>query len=162
MTILRRLRGALGLAVTWGTLFATLSATLLGVVVAFHLMPPGILTPGLAIAAIFRAFLLGGISGLVFALALSRGERRSSVSTLSSRRVGAWGFIAGAVAFSAVAVALGLAHIAPVARWLLPGVGVYGLIGAGASLGILRVARRAPALADELPAAAEPMPRLSP
>jgi len=162
MTILRRLRGALGMAVTWGTLFATLSATLMGVVVAFHLIPPGILTPRLAIAAIVRAFVLGGFAGLVFALALSRGERRSSVSTLSSRRVGAWGFIAGAAAFSVIAIGIGLTHIVPLARLLLPGVGLYGLLGAGASIGILRIARSAPALADELPAEPAPLPRLSP
>ena len=87
MTILRRLRGALGMAVAWGTLFATLSATFMGIVVGFSLIPPGILTPQLAVAALVRAFILGGIAGLAFALALSRGERRSSVSTLSSRRV---------------------------------------------------------------------------
>jgi len=162
MTILRRLRGALGMAVTWGTLFATLSATFLGFVVAFGLIPTGIITPRLAIAAIIRAFVLGGISGLAFALALSRGERRSSVSTLSGRRVAAWGFVAGAGAFSAIAVGLGFTHIAQLARWFVPAVGLYGLIGTGASLGILRLARRAPALADELPAQPDPLSRLAP
>jgi len=161
MTILRRLRGALGMAVTWGTLFATLSATILGFVVVFGLVPPGIFTPRLVIAAIVRAFALGGISGLVFALALSRGERRRSVSTLASGRVAAWGFVAGAGVFSAITFAFGLTHIVPFVR-LLPAVGLYGLIGTGASLGILRIARRAPALADELPAGPEPAARLSP
>lgn len=162
MTMLRRLRGALGMAVAWGTLFATLSATFLGVVVGFDLIPAGILTPGLATAAIVRAFVLGGIGGLVFALALSRGERQSSVSTLSVRRVAVWGFVAGAAAFSAIALGLGFTHIAQLARWLLPAVGLYGVLGTAASVGILRIARRAPALPNELPAEAEPLPRLAP
>jgi len=95
MRILRWLRGFLGLGVTWGITWGAVFA-LLGLIVGF--VDPDSIDPGegpLRIAWIGAFY--GMVSGAVFALLLSVGERRRAVTELSAARAALWGAISAAV-----------------------------------------------------------------
>jgi hypothetical protein len=159
MSMLRRIRAAVGLAITWGTVFTTVSALVLGVVLIFRLAPPGIFTPAVIAGMLARNFLGGAIAGFIFALLLSRAERSKRVSDLTSNRVAAWGFVGGVAAFTAIMVSSGVASVVPITALLSSGT-LYGVICSGLSTATVRVARRAPELPDELLESATPLPQL--
>lgn len=92
--LVRRLRGALGIGVTWGVLWAAI-----GVVLALTIgvVDPEDIDPGegpARVAAIFG--LVGFLSGLGFAGLLSLAERRRTIAQLSLGRVALWGVLGGA------------------------------------------------------------------
>ena len=93
--LLRRLRGMLGTGLTWGTMWAALGAVL-GIVVG--VLAPQNIDPGegpLNIAWILGT--AGFISGVTFALVLSRLERGRSLRSVSLPRVALWGAAGAAV-----------------------------------------------------------------
>jgi hypothetical protein len=97
--LLRRLRGALGIGLTWGVSWAALGA-LLGVIVG--IVRPSEIDPGEGPATIARVLgLVGLISGVGFAALLSLAERRKSLGELSLVRAALWGFL-GAAAIPAL------------------------------------------------------------
>ena len=114
---LRRLRGALGMAVTWGIAWAV-PALLVGV----------------------PAWILAGmIAGAGFSVALGIAESRSGLDQLTPKRVAIWGAV-GTVGASLVAMPLFL-MISGGALKVLPFLGVVGVLGAGSAAGTLAIAR---------------------
>ena len=97
--LLRKLRGALGIGVTWGVSWAVLGA-LLGIIVG--IVRPSDIDPGEGPATIARVLgLVGLISGSGFAALLSLAESRKSLGELSLVRAAPWGFL-GAAAIPAL------------------------------------------------------------
>ena len=94
--LVRRLRGALGIGVTWGVLWATIGLVL-GFVVRF--VRPDQIEPGEGPARIATVLGLAGfLSGLGFAGLLSLAEKRRTIHELSLGRVALWGLLgAGAI-----------------------------------------------------------------
>ena len=93
--LLRRLRGLLGIGLTWGTMWAAVGAVL-GIVVG--ILAPQSIDPGegpLNIAWILGT--AGFFSGVTFALVLSRLERGRSLRSISLPRGALWGAIGAAV-----------------------------------------------------------------
>lgn len=91
---LRKLRGALGIAATWGVSWAAIGAALSIIV---GVVDPPSIDAGegpLRIGAIFAA--VGAISGFAFRPVMSFAERRRSVSELSIGRAALWGALGAA------------------------------------------------------------------
>ena len=91
---LRKVRGALGIAATWGAAWAVIGA---GLSVITGIVDPASIDPGegpLRIGAIFGA--IGGISGFTFGLVMSFAERRRSIADLSIGRAALWGVLGAA------------------------------------------------------------------
>ena len=126
--VLRRLRGAAGIALTWGSLWAAIGVVL---ALAIGVLRPEEIDPGEGpgkVAAVLG--LAGFLSGIGFAALLSVGEKRRTIRELSLRRVALWGALGGA----AIPALIG----APVGEgWVTATLG--GLVAAGS----VAVARRA-------------------
>ena len=118
---LRRFRGVLGTAVTWGFAWGALGS----------------------LAGVPQWTVVGFTSGAGFALALALAERRSRADTLALRRTALWGAL-GAVAGASVAVPW-LWAMSHGALRLVPFLGVSALLGAGSAAGTLLLIRRADA-----------------
>jgi len=92
--LLRRLRGALGIGLTWAGLwvgFGILAGTVIGV---FH---PEDIGPGEGPSRALPILgLVGFLSGLGFASLLAFAERRRTLRDLSLWRVGLWGMLGSA------------------------------------------------------------------
>jgi len=123
---LRRLRGILGMAVTWGVGLAGLF-TLAGFIIG------GVFVPGLALTGGY----LGLIAGSAFAVILSIAEGRHKLKDLSLWRMALWGGIGGAIVAGATNLIGGSGGI------IWDFVVVVALIGAGASAGTVAIAKRA-------------------
>jgi hypothetical protein len=93
-SLLRRLRGALGLALTWSVVWTVLGGLLAG---ATYLLFPQDFDPGETVPVIIGLFaLLGFLAGLGFAAVLTFAERRHQLTQLTVWRGALWGAI-GAV-----------------------------------------------------------------
>lgn len=147
MTIARQLRAVSGIAITWGIGFSTIAATMLAVSLGFRLVPTHFFGVGTVVAIIARTFVGGAVAGTVFATLFARAERNRTLATLSMRRVALWGFI-GASLPAAVTLGLGAARILPVGVIGAACLG-YGVIGGALGLAMVKIAKRAPAVAAE-------------
>lgn len=116
---LRRLRGAVGMALTWGVAWAV---------------------PGLLVG-VPQWILVGLIAGAGFSVVLGIAERRHRLEELSLPRVAAWGAV-GAVGSALVAMPL-LLLISGGALAVLPFLSVVAGLGAGSAAGTLAIARKA-------------------
>ena len=123
---LRRLRGIIGMGVTWAVGLAGLF-TLAGLVFG------GAFVPGLALTGGF----LGLVAGGGFAVIMSITERRKRLRDLSLWRIALWGGIGGAVVAGATNLIGGSGGL------IWPFVGSVAVIGAIASTGTVAVAKRA-------------------
>ena len=97
--LVRRLRGAVGIALTWGGAWAVIGVAL---ALGIGILRPGEIDPGegpVKVAAVLG--LAGFLSGLGFAGLLAFGERRRTIRDLSLARVALWGFL-GAAAIPAL------------------------------------------------------------
>ncbi len=93
--VLRKLRGVVGMGVTWGAVWAALGAAL-GLVAA--VVSPEHLDGGEGPLLFARVLGTAGfISGAGFALMLSFLERGRTIRDISMRRVALWGTLGGAV-----------------------------------------------------------------
>ena len=147
-TLARRLRGALGIATTWGIVTSAVStATILGVVVT-GLVPEGLVDARQILLVAARGFVQGALAGGLFSLILARRERNRTLDTLSAKRAALWGFLGAAGIPLAVGVAAGVLTLMPVGA-IVAGVLTSGLFGAALGAGVVRLARREPALAAE-------------
>jgi len=93
-TVLRRLRGVIGVGLTWGVMWAALTVAL-GLVMRFTI--PGSIDPGegeLLIGAMVG--FVGLVSGVCFGLLLSFAEKRKTIVDLSLVRVAIWGILGSA------------------------------------------------------------------
>ena len=96
MNISRRLRGALGVAITWGVALSVVATSCLVAGIAAGLVPSSIFGPWQVVEGALRAFIGGALIGGLFSAALMTAERRRILATLPGRRVALWGFLAGA------------------------------------------------------------------
>jgi hypothetical protein len=133
-----RARGILGMALTWGVGLAGLSTALLVGGVMLGVVPSSVYGIRELVAVAIRALAVGGGAGALFALVLARQERAHSFDALTSRRLGTWGFLAGAGA--AAVLAIGMPGSLPLAV-LISATLVAGALGAGAGVGVLAIAR---------------------
>ena len=126
--LLRKLRGALGVAVTWGTVWAAVFLVITGVIAVVH--PPSLDEPG---DTFLRFALIGAwygfFSGTVFSALLALFERNRSIAELSLKRVALWGAIATSVWPLVTPVDDGNALI-------------FSPIGAGIAAGLVALARK--------------------
>ena len=132
----KRIRGALGVGLTWATAWAVVGAIfglVMGVVV-FGGMPLGVVVA--RYVGMFAA--LGFFGGAIFSTVLRITEGRRRFDELSLPRFAAWGALGGLL-LGVLAVTAGM--LGP-SLTLLDG-GVVTLLGAGSAAGSLALARRA-------------------
>ena len=123
----RRIRGAVGMGLTWGAAWFGAGLLLL-LVVGF----------GAADVPFPLGFgLLGFLAGVTFSLVLASAERRRRLEQLSLARFAGWGALGGLAFSGAFALVAGLG-----AELLAVGA-VFALAGAGSAAGTLALARRA-------------------
>src|SRR5687768_16790660 len=92
--LLRRLRGAAGIALTWALMWAAIAVILVLVV---RVVAPEEIDAGEGAAKVALVFgLAGGLSGLGFAGLLYRAVRRRTIQELSLARVTLWGMLSAA------------------------------------------------------------------
>lgn len=148
-TLVRRLRGAIGIATTWALLWALLGA-LLGTIDTLS-RPTGGESPWYLAAVLGR---VGFLSGLVCAAIIAGLERHRRLSQLSLARVALWGAIGGAT--------IPLLTAVPESQllWTCP----FGAVLAAGSLGMARRTPQNPlSPGDHSPTLpASPVPRASP
>ena len=147
-SILRKLRGALGTALTWAVVWAVgsfASATLL------YMTTDAIVVLGpfweVAPLAALRSGLYGLVGGALFSGALATVHGRRTLGELKPAWMGLWGGVAGLLVFIVVlgvTVASGLAI-----PWSLPMFGglalvasIYGGLGAAIAVGTIRLAQK--------------------
>jgi hypothetical protein len=138
---LQRIRGAVGIGLTWATGWAPIGAItgwVVGMVLGF---PLGVVTANYAL----MFGVLGFVGGALFSTVLSLGEGRRSFDQLSLPRFFAWGALGGLVlgglAVTAGLLGAGLTILGAVI------VGTSTLLGAGSAAGTLVIARAAHSLA---------------
>jgi hypothetical protein len=124
---LRRIRGAIGMGLTWGLAWGA-AGTVLAVATRFKADAPFPLIFGV----------LGFIAGLIFSAILSLAEGRRSFNQMSIRRFAAWGATGGLVlsAIFARVASLGSADVAAIAV-------TFAVACAACASGSLALARRA-------------------
>lgn len=137
---LRRIRGAIGVGLTWAAGWAPVGA-LVGVVL--HAALPGApIGLGAVIALNATTFaVLGFVGGAIFSAVLRLAEGRRRFDELSLPRFTVWGAVGG-ILLGGVAVAAGFwgAGFGPIGAGM---VGAATLLGAGSAAGSLALARRA-------------------
>lgn len=147
MGFLRRLRGLVGIATTWGVAFSMMMTTLLLARWGLAGFPGAMFGPRQIIIAVVEFFLMGMLAGTLFSLFFARGERRQTLETLSMTRVALWGFLGVGVPTAALTVGAVLTYgrgllIAPLS------IALAGAMGSAMSVATIKLARRAPALPE--------------
>jgi hypothetical protein len=166
MRLLQRIRSTLGTALTWSAAFAAVGVVggvFLGLGLTYGFIPP---PPGehasplvLGMQVVARWAIVGALSGIAFSIAVMIAERRQYLETLSARRFGWWGFLAGALGTAGVVTAfvalLPIGFVAGAGWSLAAGLGaipiVGGMLGRVTAAATLRAARRG--MSSALPAA---------
>ncbi len=128
--LLRKLRGLMGVGLTWGILWATVMAAI-GVII--WVVDPDSIDPGDGplIASAIVGF-QGFVAGVGFGLLLSFAETRKKILDLSLIRVAIWGLLASAVLPFLTGMPIGM-------LWF---VCLLGAASASASVAIARRAER--------------------
>ena len=124
---LRRIRGAIGMGVTWGVAWSV-AGLLLAIITGFKADAPFPLIFGV----------LGFFAGIIFSVFLALTEGRRSIDQISLPRLAGWG-AAGGLLLSAVfakAASLGVADVLAIAP-------TFAVASAVCASGSLAVARRA-------------------
>jgi hypothetical protein len=127
------------MSLTAGAALATVATTALTLGIATGLVPGSIFGVRELIGVAIRGFGGGAVAGGLFAWLVSRGARRDTLSTLSTRRVAWWGGLATAVV-PLIAVLAASGPIVPIGV-LAAGCALAGIGGAAVSAGMLRLAR---------------------
>jgi hypothetical protein len=145
--VLHKVRGMLGVGVTWGALWAGIGA---GIGVVIGLVRPEVwqwTNPVFEWAA--GMGLYGVVSGVGFGTLLTLREGRKTLSDLSLRRTALWGLLGGAV----VPLLFGAAGMFPAGTTIMDivgAIGVTGFLGGTFASASVAIAKRA-----ELQAGAE-------
>ncbi len=90
---IRRIRGAIGMGLTWAAGWTPIGALTGLALWVIGLDPPGMIRFVLASATLFGA--LGFVGGCIFSAVLGLAERRRRFEELSLPRFAAWGGVAG-------------------------------------------------------------------
>ncbi len=140
MRMLRRLRGLLGLALSWSVVWIVVG---LGIYLVDGVVNGRAIYWDRIPTFALRLGLVGALCGSVFALLVAVLERRQTFGGLTFRRMALWGALGGcvfpAVILSTQDITMGGTEVAVF--------GLFGGLGVLSSLGILALARRAPVLA---------------
>lgn len=136
-TWLQRIRGAVGIGVTWAVGWAPIGAITGWITAAVFGFPAGVVTTNYAL----MFGVLGFLGGAMFSSVLSLTERRRSFLELSMPRFVAWGALGG-LALGGLSVAAGLLGAGVTALGAVM-VGMATLLGAGSAAGTLAIARAA-------------------
>ncbi len=145
--ILRKLRGALGIALTWAVTWAVAGVALVAVIyVSVDPWPDEIPFWELARVFPFRLGLYGLMSGALFSGALATIHRRRALGELKPAWVGLWGGLAGFLISIgglgiAVASAGGIPSGEPVGALLLGASLIFGGLGAATAVGTIMLAK---------------------
>jgi hypothetical protein len=152
MSLLRRIRGALGVATLWGVTWGLGGAAFITwrlwssfprnrfprQLWALHLLPR------IAVEAFAIFAVVGAVAGVAFSLVLAAAERRRTVDSLSVARASVWGAVAGlAMTLGVVALGHPPLRVVSVLGAVLTGVGAL------SAATTMSLARRAPAAALE-------------
>jgi len=135
---LKRIKGALGLGLTWAAAWAGFLSivTVVADMIGGYAWTPTVVNL-LANAALFA--IMGFIGGASFSVVLGIAERRRTFDELSLPRFAAWGAAGGV----ALAVLMSATSVGGLTLGGLLGTGVVGaLLGAGSATGSLALARR--------------------
>jgi hypothetical protein len=147
MGILRRLRGILGIATTWGVAFSVIATTLLIGGLTIGLFPGSVFGPRQIVSVAIQNFFMGGLAGTLFSLFFAGGERRQTLETLSMARVALWGFLGVGVPTAALVLGASILYHIPLLVAPL-GITMAGALGSAMSVATIKLARRAPALPE--------------
>jgi len=138
---LRRIRGAIGMGLTWAAGWAPVGAITGWLTAVFLGFPSGVVTANYAV----MFGVLGFVGGTIFSTVLSLAEGRRSFNQLSLPRFIAWGasggFLLGGLAVTAGLLGAGLTILGAAIT------GASTLLGAGSAAGTLVIARAAPSQA---------------
>lgn len=139
--LLIKLRGALGMAVSWAVGWGVLGFGVISVSVAFLGGGSDFWSTVAPLTALTG--LSGFVGGTVFSLVLGTGYRRRRLGELKPGRMALWG--AGAALFiPAALLGVGLIVHVPIEAALVAGVGVaLGALGAGTAGGMVWLAQKA-------------------
>jgi hypothetical protein len=144
--LLRKLRGLMGVGVTWGTLWAGIGAVI-GLVVG--LVSPELLQWGNPIGDWALGMgLYGFVSGVGFGTLLSAGEGRKTIGDLSLKRVALWGVL-GSAAVPLLFGMVGLFAAGTTAVDILEAILVTGFLGGTFAPASVAIARKAELQAAE-------------
>lgn len=137
--MMRRIRGLLGVGVTWGVLWGAIGA-LIGLVVGLVAGDVALSAPILEWALGMGAY--GVVSGLGFGTLLSLGEGRRTLRDLSLGRVAVWGVLGSALVPLGFG-ALGFFEAGTTLMDVLGAIGVTATLGGTFASGSVVMARRA-------------------
>lgn len=143
--LLLRIRGLLGTAIVWATVWAGVAFPTFALFLR-RVEPP----IGLAdLALLARSWGLAGAgTGATFALLVTAFERRRTLAKFSSRRAAMWGMVAGA-GYSSLTIARFLAQIGRPGTQIATSIVVGGLLGGASAALTMVVARRSNAVAEQ-------------
>ena len=149
----RKIRGMLGVGVTWGAAWGIIGA---GVGAVMGVVSPELWTFANPIAAWALGMgVYGMVSGMGFAAVLSLTEGRRTLDQLSVKRVALWGVL-GSAAVPLLFGALGLFGVTVTAVDVLQAIAVTGGLGGVFASGSVALARKAALEAGEVPDALGP------
>lgn len=141
---MRRLRGAFGIALTWGVAWAVAGAIVAAIIGWFE--PPVDPNIPLLQAELLRAAtvfgIIGFLNGIAFSIALGLNERRRSFNDLSPSRVVLWGLVGG-VSYPALFALSNLVDGIRLPNDFLVAVPICAVFGAFSAWSILSIAKRA-------------------
>ncbi|MDQ8165331.1 MAG: hypothetical protein P3A28_06190 [Gemmatimonadota bacterium] len=127
-TLFRRLRGTVGVGLTWAVAYSAIFLTL-GVVIS--IIDPDSIDPGEAVSLVtLIGATVGFVSGCISGLVLAAAERNKTLADLSIARMALWGALSAAV----------WPFITPVDNMMVV---ILAPVGAACAAGTLIIARRA-------------------
>ena len=136
----RRLRGLLGVGLTWGALWSVIGA---GVWLVIQIVSPEVWAGTYSISEWTLGIgLYGLVSGVGFGSLLSLGEARKTVLGISLRRAAIWGVL-GAVAVPLLFGALGMFEAGTTTADVLEAILLTGFLGGTFAPASIALARRA-------------------
>lgn len=136
---LRRLRGALGNAVTWAVAWGGVGAAL-GLYFGIGALPMGVSIWQAIVGTAASLAAAGFVAGGSFAVVLGVMERNHTLADLRVPRLALWGAVAGMLVPTVQLLVSGFPGGMTTAMIVM---GITGLMGAGCSAGSLALARRA-------------------
>lgn len=95
------------MAAVWGVVLSATTAITLLAGLAVGVLPHSVFGAPQVFAATIRGLCFGAMAGAIFALALSAGERRQTLGTLSAHRAALWGALGGACVPACALLAFG-------------------------------------------------------
>lgn len=135
MSLLRRIRGIVGNALTWSAAWGVVGAAIYAVAATTWNLPAGAPVGGMILTGALFLAIYGFIAGGAFSLVLLAAERKRTLHQLSPRRVAVWGGLGSLLMAVAPLVSFGFTSDLGV---FLLGTGLLGAVSAAGSLSVAR------------------------